>query len=318
MVYLAIRITPNFLNVIKVSIGGILIILFIYLFAIPNEFMKFDISVMGHNANLWRWSNGFITYLSGAFIAVIVLLKSNKLSNWKDWKIFIRERRYLDIETLLIFSLVGFAAAVYVSAHSVVASYFGSTQIFISIAFLVIFLQMFFDSFLAAKTLKFVFLVAIIALSIISRPDFLNSGVKVNHFKKDLTNLTQNQKLIEEYQVELFKLNYLDKKEKCIYIPFSEKWYYSAQQTEVFSAFITPAISGIPLIGGISDSTYMSNGNFSNYYSLNAYKKQARKVVNSILDATRVAKSEGFKELIQYREVNGMIVKEVFALENEP
>jgi hypothetical protein len=314
LLYLALRTTLKTSVLIKIFISGLIIAILTYLVVFPEARAARNVPFMGKVANFWASSNSFITYFLGVLLLILVVMKHQQLKSWNDYKKIFDSKKYLDLEVLFIFNLVGAVGALYVSANMQDVYVFFAVQLYISLVFITYYLQNKYYNFKATNKVKTLFLLIVLTMSIISRLDILKSAVQVIHTKRELTSLTKQQEVLKEYINELFKLDAEgNKKGKCIYIPHSEKWYYKSQYWDLGSAMITPAVSGIALIGGISDSLLSLE---YNYYSLVSYQKNVHPPIEDITVAKKTALRRGFKELIQYKAVNGKLEKEIYFLDN--
>jgi hypothetical protein len=202
---------------------------------------------------------------------------------------------------------------------------FCTPQFLISIPFLIMLCQRYFDRFASSANVKTLFLFLLIFLSFFSNPDAIrNYQHRISMVRNNMLKLSQPQQVLQSFLPELFRIEKeFDKKRLCVYIPQTEKWYYSSQSYKplgqltdepdnlLASPMVVPAITGIALIGGISDSIYKSNYNYSGYYY---YKKTRQFQVKSIAEAKYSAIKKGYTRLIEYQCVDGKLVEQVFDL----
>lgn len=328
--YLFLRIYKNLESFIKVIIGGIILFAFNYLLVFQNAYIAIPLTLTGRIQTFWILSDGFVTYLIGALVAVIIVLKEKSLSNWGEIISISKSKEFIDLEMLFVITIAGFFGGIFASTHATDVYYFCSIQLFISIPYIIFFTQKNFERFRAAEMVKRIFLFIIIILSIVSRPDVIKgvskqlyAGSQTNELngsiyeiiqlKKEMLRLTKQQQVLNAFIDELIKLEKgSDKKRKCIFIPQEEKWYYESQKYRPNgSAIVVPAISGIAMIGGISDSIIKSNvTNYGFYY----YRKNRQIMARNIIDAKNIALKKGFIELIQYQFRNGKLSKQTFDL----
>jgi len=330
MAYLYLRTYWNFKSLIKVLLGGIIISTFVYLFVFQFAYIAKPLSLTGRFQTFWALSDGFVTYFIGAFIAMIVVLENKAITNWGDLKSVVKSREYIDLEILFIITMAGLLGGIFASTHAADVFFFCSIQLFISIPYLILFAQKYFERFRASEKAKTLFLFIIIILSIVSRPDVIKglsrqieagsrtfvikgSIAEIIQVKKEMLRLTQEQQVLKRFLDELFKLEKVSaKKTKCIYIPQTEKWYYESQKYRPNgSAMVAPAISGIALIGGVPDSILKTSiANYGYYY----YKKSGQVMANNINDAKNVAFKKGYAELIEYQFKDGKLRKNTYNL----
>ena len=138
--------------------GGVIIVIFTYLFVYPIDRLTYALPFSERISNAWFFSVGFISYFLGAFIAMFVVLKNKSLDNWVEFKSMIKTREYIDFEILFVITIIGFIAGVYISTAPADNYNFCSTALFISIPYLILFGQRYFDKFIASKKAKIFFL----------------------------------------------------------------------------------------------------------------------------------------------------------------
>lgn len=316
MGYLSVRTYRNVKPLLMIFIGGIIIAILTYIFVFPVARTTISFSLAQRVYSLWIESDGFITYLLGALIAMLVVLKHKPLKRWGEWKSIISSREYIDLEILFVITMSGFAGAIAVSSNASDAYYFCLTQFYLSMPYLIFFGQRHFERFRATNTVKAVFLFSVTVLSVVSRPDVFkvkDGFLEIIPLKAEMLSLTPQQQLLKDLVIDLYKLEKGSNKEtKCIYIPQTEKWFYESQtRYPMSSPMVAPAISGIALIGGISEDILKSD---YNYYSFYYYKKTGSQAINSLEDAKDSARKKGYKVLIAYRNLDSKLVKQTFAL----
>jgi hypothetical protein len=313
LAYLYLRTYRNIQALIMFLTGGLIITTFIYLFVYPIDRLTYSLPLTERISNAWFFSVGFISYLMGAIIAMFVVLKNKSLDNWSEIKLMIKTREYIDLEVLFIITISGFLAGAYISTAPADVYYFCSTQLFISIPYLILFSQRYFDKFTASEKAKTVFLYLLVIFSVISRPGVGLGFMEIVQEKKDLLTINQHQLVLKGLITDLFKLEKESgKKTICIYIPKTEKWYYESQSFRPMgSPMVVPAITGIALIGSISDSIYRSDFNYYSYYY---YKKHGQSQVKDLMEAKESAIKKGYTKLIEYQSIDEKLVKQTFDL----
>jgi hypothetical protein len=321
MAYLFLRTHYNFKNLLLVLVTGLLTAGFIYLFIFPIDRPTISVSLAFRIRNLWIDAGTFITYLLGACIAMIIILKNKPIENWSDIKLVIRSKEYLDLEVLFILTITGFLGAIIASSNRSDVYNLCDTQFFISIPFLILFGQKYFDQFVASRKVKTLFLFLLIFLSIVSRPDLSIFIFDITSIKKEILTLSQQQQILQDFITELFRLEKVsDKKTKCLYIPQTEKWYYESQSSNTSvlspmgSPFLAPAISGIAMIGGIPDFIIKSDFVYYGYYY---YRKNGQLMAGNNIDIKNRALLKGYGELIEYKVVEGKLNKQTFDLKQK-
>jgi hypothetical protein len=324
MAYLYLRKFRSLNNLLVFFIGAVIIVTF-YLFVFPFDRLTYSATFGLRISNLWFNSVGFITYLSGAFLAVIYLLKTQSFKNRNEIWSVIRSGKYIDLEILFVITISSMFGAILVSSLQADVYMFCTPQFFITIPFIIMFSQRYFDRFAASIKAKTFFLFLLIILSIVSNPDvfrtYYHRTIQVRH---GMSRLSQQQQVLQSFLFELFKIEKeVDKKQICIYIPSTEKWYYESQSIEPLgqqslepsnplgSAMVIPAITGIALIGGISDSIYKANYNYAGYYY---YKQGGQVQVKNLIEAKESAIRKGYTKLIKYQYIDGILAKQTFDL----
>ena len=315
MAYFYLRVYNNYKNFMIAFTGMLIIAVFIYLFIYPTDRSTFSVPLTHRISNFWYFSVSFITYLSGALIAMIIILKNKSLENWQEVKSMIRSGEFLDLEILFIITLAGFLAGMYVSSNGTDVYFFCSIQLILSIPVLILITQRYFERFRASDKVKTVFLFLVIALSFISRPDIIKGVLEIPKERNEMLTLTPQQNILKRYISELFWLEKArDRKTKCIYIPQTEKWYYESQSYRPLgSPFVTPAISGIAMIEGIPDYIKKINRVYY-YYGYYYYKNNEHSISHDITEVKNSALKKGYKELIAYQVVDGKLNKETYIL----
>jgi hypothetical protein len=324
MTYLHLRVNRGFSKFLMLFIGGLIIVAF-YMLIFPSDRLTIPVTLMQRISNLWHNSVSFITYFCGALIAVLVLLKKQPLRNWDEIRSVIKSKEYIDLEILFIITLASFIGALPTTTYSTDVFMFCMPQFFLSIPFLILFSQKYFDQFAASSKAKTLFLLIVIFLSVFSNPDAVtNYTTRILHVKRSMQSLSENQQVLQGFLAELFKLDKEgDKNETCIYIPKTENWYYHSQSdtplgqisgepsNPMSSPMIVPAVTGIALIGGISDSIYQSGYIYAGYYY---YKNEGQKQISNLAEAKKRAVRKGYSKLIAYQYIGKALVRQDFNL----
>ena len=317
IVYLSLRKCFSFRNIIFTIIPAAIIAGLIYVFVFPEARTIIQSTIARRIINFWAVSNGFITIFGGIFLISVILLKNNTFSD--KFALFekIKSKFYIDLEVLLVISLAGIVGGLFATTNPADVFYFSAPQFFITVSFIIFFFHKAFESYKANNIIKNIFLMVIIFGSLISSPKFLFAGYDISKIKREMYPLTDKQNILEQYILELYKLERKDSKSKlCIYIDQSEKWYYSSQEAgEVASALITPAISGIPLVGGLTEAVLNSRYSRSNYYGVYYYKHKGYLHVNSLHSAEEKASIDDFNTLIYFKINDGKLINEIIPVE---
>jgi hypothetical protein len=316
MAYLYLRRYWNLKSIMIVFTVGIVLILVTYLFIYQAAYIANPATLPSRIIFFWALSGGFIFYFTGALIAMIVIMKNNSLESWGDFTSMIRSREYIDMEILFILTIAGVLGGIYTTSNPPDVYYFCTIQLFISIPFLILFTQKYFDRFRTSEKVQTIFLFLVIILSIVSKYDIKKGLADITMEKKELHNLTQQQKGMQEFLTDLFRLEKESSREtSCIYIPQTEKWYYESQSYRPFgSPLVVPAISGIAMIGGVPDTILKSDFNGHGYYY---YKKSGQIMARNLIEAKNTAIKEGYHELIEYQFMDGKLNKQTFNLQTQ-
>jgi hypothetical protein len=248
------------------------------------------------------------------FIVFIPLLKNNSFKNLYEVKSMIKSRDYIDLEILLIITLTGLMGGIFASSNSSDVFYFCSIQLFISIPFLIIIGQKYFDRFRASEKVKTFFLIFIMVICVISRPDVVKKRYQeIFNIKHDMLGLTQQQKIMKSFLADLFILGKEKTgKNKCIYIPQTEKWYYESQSfRSLGSPFVVPAVSGIAMIGGVPDTIFTLH---MDSYGYDYYGTKRQFKAGNLAEARIIALAKGYSELTEYKVINENLSKQTFIL----
>ncbi|MBN2400145.1 MAG: hypothetical protein JXI33_07370 [Candidatus Aminicenantes bacterium] len=329
--YLYLRNRWNFKSIVRVLLAGTVMALIIYFVVFHSAYLAKPLSLSGRIQTFWELSDGFITYFLGALIAGLILMKNKTLASWSELRSSIKSREYIDMETLFVITLAGVLGGILTSSHGTDVYYFCSIQWFVSIPYLIYFSQNIFDGFHAPGKVKTIFLFIVIVLSIVSRPDVIKGIAKNNsdgaqrnktagsiyeiiQLKKEMLGLTQRQQVLKSFVNELFKLEKeIDKSTICVYIPQGEKWYYESQSYRPLgSALVTPAISGVAMIGGIPEGILKKENMNIRGYGYYYYKKSGQRIPKNITEALTLAHEKGYKKLIKFQVIDGKLNKQTF------
>jgi hypothetical protein len=318
LLYLFLRYRKNirFSQQIQIIFSTILIIVFTYLFVFPEARTTIQSNIVERYFYLWFLSDSFLSYLLGAFIFFIIILKENSIRSVNELIQVIQTKKYIDLELLFITAIIGFTAGIYVSSNPSDVSYFASFQYYLSIAYIIYFLFKAYNKFNSSKKARHIFLFSIVCFSLLSRPDLLKYQDGFFQFldvKKKSEQLSEYQIILNDLLIELHNLEKENnKKKKCIFIPQSEEWYYKSQEYRPKgSPMVVPAITGIPLIDGIPDSI-MNSG--YNYYSYYYYRGKDHVQVSNVSEAISSAKLKGYDKMFVFKEIDGKLEKEVYSL----
>jgi len=311
--YLYLRRYWNLKSVMTILTGGIVLVAIIYLFIFQAAYLANAVTFTRRIKAFWALSDGFIPYFTGAFIAMIVIMKNKSLEKWGDFRIMMRSREYIDLELLFILTIAGLLAGMFSSSNAPDVYYFCTIQLFISLPYLILYTQKYFERFRASAKTKTIFLFLVVFLSIASKYDIKKSLVDITMEKEEMHNLTQQQKGMRDLLGDLFKPEKeSSRKTSCIFIPQTEKWYYESQSYRPFgSPLVAPAISGTAMIGGVPDTILKSDFIGHGYYY---YKKNGQSMDRNIIEAKKTAIKKGYHELIQYQFVDGKLNKQTFNL----
>ncbi len=268
--------------------------------------------------NLWFLSESFVTYCSGVFFSLIVIFRNEKIKRVIDFWYIFKSNKYIDLELLSLATVVGFILSVISVVTGGSASdvfYFCSAQFFFTIPFFAVYLQSLWSKSESSGQFKTIFLLSTLILSILCRPDiFFGYYTRISAINEvsAKNKYTPNQTLLFKLIKELRQINKTtDKKNTCIYIPLSERWYYRSQVYRKYgSPFIVPAFSGVPLIGGIPDIFFNKKGySYSDYNNI--------KPVSDLNHAIKFAGDNGYEKLILFRHKEDNLLKYIISIEKD-
>ncbi len=319
IVYLCFRYRKSYglFQLAYIFFGIILILAFTYFFIFPKARINIEGNIIQKYYFLWVFSDSFISYTLGALIFFIIVLKENSVNSIKDLIQIFNSKKYIDIEILFVITLIGFTASIYVSSNPSDVSYFVSVQYYLSMPFIIYFLFIKYNQFKSSEKVRQIFLLSIVFLSILSRPDLLKYKDGFFQFmdvKKKSEKLSDKQIILKKFLLDINKLEKeINKQHVCIYIPQTEDWYYNSQKRFPRAApFITPSISGIPMIGGIPDRVL----NLENYDYGYFYYDIQNATINNMNQALKTANYKGFNKLIKYELIAGELDRETYLLNN--
>ncbi len=316
--YLYFRLDKKPINLLTLMTGGLIVAIISYILIFPVDRTTIHVSLIKRIYSFWMLSDSFITYLLGGFVAIIVIIKNNYCNNIKEWIQIFKLKEYLFFEILFVITVSSLLFAIAVSSNASDVCYFCLTQFYLTIPILMVYSQIYFDKFKASQNIKTAFMVMIVILSVASRPDLLKikgGFLEMVQLKKEMHSLNKNQQIYACFVSELFTLDSEnDKKRSCVYIPKTEKWYYESQAFnplglgDVSAPMVTPAISGIAMIGGIPDSIQKSNYCYYSYYFYKKYGIQP----NSSLEAKTIMQQRGFNKMIEFKIVDNKLTTKYF------
>jgi hypothetical protein len=296
--------------------GGLLLAGLVYVYIFPKARTTIDQSILVKYYSLWIYSDSFLTYLFSLIFALLIILKEQSIIRFSDFKNLIKKNQYPEFEFLLIVLVTGALAAIITSSNASDVYYFNTNQFYFGLIVFVFYLHKKLSLFKSAKKYIQLFMLMIIVLGIVSKPELIKKKGGALQFitvKEKHADLTPRQQLLHSLISDLFLMEKSEFSESsCIYIPRNELWYYKSQKKYPLSApMIVPCISGMPLIYGIPESLLNSN---YNYYSYFYYRKHKKPYPEDLSDVLKRAKKEGYKNLILYSAKDQKLDKKIYNL----
>ena len=260
------------------------------------HFFKTVISPRNQNLPIWTILIFFIIiYFLWAIVFLIIKIKKARIKTWKEFADNLKNNKFIDVEILLTFIIIGILPGIIFEIRGGSANYFSSTQKYISIIFLLIcipFNKLNLSNNLLShkknnylkitirKILK-IFIIIILLLAflfntIISVKDYVQYEKNVEYSYLSAIKTGNNGKFYYKSGLldilnELDKLPICIKKKTFIYIPHTSNnsifWNLDLLSKTLGIPFIIPAISGIAMIDGVPDEhlIYVKNFGYSKY-----------------------------------------------------
>lgn len=321
--YLLLRMDKKYTKYFWLLGSGFVISVFVYIYILPSERFT-DIT---YNSSLpvsiysyiYEWSLlfnsnkfGFLSNFIGLIIITTYLIKTFKIRSTTDLKHLISTNNIIDLELILVISLLAFFASFFLSSSSDIY-YFLIVPLNISVIYIGTYLMVQFNKFNSKQIILKWYLLGIVILSFVSRPDILNSYFYTQEIKNEYRQLTDDQQILQNFIADVSALkNIYNNKKIAIHIPHSESWYYHSQIFRpISSPFIVPAVTGITLISGIPE--FIQTSKRKNYGF--AYYRQT-----SFLDYTNIekilhrARELNYEILIIYEVKNDNLESIIFEL----
>lgn len=321
--YLLLRLDHRKTKYLWILGSGLFIATIVYLYILPFErFSDFQTNqsfLVFIYSSIFNWlrlffSNtfGFISHLVGLLIVITYLLKKYQIRNFKDLKTLYLSKKIIDLESIVLISLFAIFATFFLSSGGEV-NFFILIPLTLSIIYVGIYLMTEFEKFNSKRILLQVYLLAIVLLSVISKPGISESHFYTQEIKKQLNQLTDNQEVLKEFVEEISSLRYSHYDEKiAIYIPPSEDWYYLSQtHRPISSSFIVPAVTGISMISGIPEFILNSE---RKTYGFGYYDKYTDLPLSTVEQAIRHGKKMEYNKLLVYQADQKSLRKETYDL----
>lgn len=323
LMYLLLRTGENRIKYAVVLFSGLVISTFVLMYVAPldrlvdsgaNRGLKEYVFYLFNLAEVfWSRSPGGIGYFIGLIVIFVLLLNAGALNSFTDFKKNIVSKKVLDVEMLAVIMFFGFAGALYVASHSLDVFFFLSTQMYLAGMYIIYYVSDKFNVTGGSHRAKLLIMVAVMLMSMISNPGIIDTYTDIRSHQEGMQSLSGDKVIFRDLLQDLKTIDkQFDKKSTAIHIPLSEGWYYNSQSNGIMgSSFVVPAISGIPLIGGIPEQIYFAD---IHYYGFNVYKADKDILIYNIDEAQSVAAEMGFKTLYVFKEVDGKLSREVCQL----
>ncbi|MDR9410893.1 MAG: hypothetical protein RI573_18755, partial [Balneolaceae bacterium] len=321
--YLLLRLEHRKTKYLWILGSGLFIAIIVYLYIFPfrrladiqmnQSFFVFIYSSIFNWLTLF-FSNtfGFISHFIGLLIVVTYLLKKYQIRNFKDLKALYLSKENIDLETIALISLIAIFVTPFLTSKADI-SFFILVPLTLSIIYAGIYLMAEFEKFNSKRIFLQIYLLAIVLMSVISRPDISESHFYTEEIKEQLNQLTDNQEILKEFITEINSLRDTYQDEKiAIYIPPSEDWYYHSQtHRPISSSFIVPAVAGISMISGIPEFILDSD---RNTYGFSYYDEYTDLPFSTVEQAIRHGKKINYHKLFVYQVHQNSLRKEVYDL----
>lgn len=317
MSHLVVRTTPNRRGSWIVVVVGSVIGLLSYLLVVPKGsdlVIRESTSYARRYYNLWRYSTGFLTYWLGAVVGMVAGMARRPLTSWSVLRQAVRSKEALDLEFLVVMTVAGFGAATVVSSDPSDVYFFGATQLFVSFGYLILAAQAGCRRLMPCERARSVMLFVVVVMCLMARPD---TAIPIRSdlvgIRSRMEHLSPPQQMLHELVGRLLDAdNEPDKQSACVYIGPGESWYFDSQSYRPQGApFVVPALSGIPLIGGVPEKIVNSE---LVTYGYGQYRLANRPRIRDLEMAKAAAARGGYKLLIHYSGLSGRLVETRYAI----
>gem|GEM_PF-6304233 len=288
----------------------------IYMDVIPKTFfqhadVRTNAFLLGLS-NLFKLSRGFMSYTIGA-LSVIIIFKYFSVAFSDYFDNLLKNDRYWYLGLLLISNISGYCLALYTSgnAGTVYNSFYA--QYYFSCLLLIPFSYKLLLDFKVASVVKPLTVLVICCFSILSDAgDIMQSQYRFSELGNIELSASPGSELNRDLLKELRGLNEKSLKENyCIYISQNQNWYYKSQtHRPLGAAFVVPAYSGLPMIGGIDPSKYWVKR--INGYSFGAYLGSQK--IHNLEEAKQLARDQGFAKIIEFKAINDLLETQTYDL----
>jgi hypothetical protein len=312
--YLLLKRYKNWSSLGLIILGNLLISIILFYTIFPEDRVGAHDTLVHRYHSFWKHTQGIFDYLSAPILLLCIVLIEQSVTKWSDVKKIFWSNEYIDLEFLSIASIVGVLGGIAVSNHGNDIIYFSGVQFYLCFPIFIYLIYKLIDRMkISGSTKKYLILIFSV-LSLLSKPEGGKTMVDHLSIKNDYNsrkyNTTWSELLIrlqELYSIE-------NKKDYCIYVQKDESWFYNGlnkddylHRDEIESPFVVPAISGIPLISGISSNVLESD---YPYYGVYYHRMNRNKQAQNLEEALNIAKAEQFKYLIHFSQKNNKLVEE--------
>ncbi len=323
--YLLFRYSNKLNKYLWIFGGGVFLAAIMYLFVAPLErlpveeevqksFLQYLDAFYSSLLIVWSGRYGFISNLFVLILVLAFILRTESIKRFRDFVNLYKLKKYVDFEIIVIITFFGILASFFVQYTSDVR-YIMMAQMCLALIYLIIFFSLSIENFKSSNRVLTVFLLFLILVSMVSRPEILGNSYHYNQaIRAQMSDLEGDQMIVKEMIDDLWQKGTLDSGDRvAIYIPKTEDWYYQSQTLRAMSStFIVPAVSGIPMISGIPDFIIESE---RQTYGFAYYNKFDNLPLHSVEQAIFYASSKGFSKLVKYKKNNeGDLLKNVIDL----
>jgi len=318
----ALRMYPSMRTLIQLGIGGLLILLVVIFFVYPiaqatEPAIKLSVNELiyyfGQRLTVF-WSNsGFPwSYILGLGLIIVIWGKRGYLSSLDVFKKTLKERKFVEMEALVIINLSGLGGAIYVSGHGLDVFFFLSVQLLLSTCYLLFRLALLISDFSVPRPIVAAGVFILLGIGASTKANLLDLFVFKSDYVDSMNTLTPPSQAVHDLMADLKQLRKdYNPRETAIYIAQKEHWYHGSQENTRGAPFLVPAISGIVSISGISESVWYSS---NTHYGFDDYRNLRDELIYEIDEAIEFARDQGFKQLISYTLENQKLVREVIEL----
>lgn len=319
IIYVYLRLEPQvktlvYLSALLICILGVLFFIFpserILIEEFPQSIIGLYLDFSAKIETFWGSLMGVMVALIGFFAWIFMVLKNESVHSFNSFVELFRTKKYLSLEALALMNLAAVLVGLYLvftsGGKSVDVYYFISTVVFISLALFVYPLKKLILNFKAPASLILGTIILFIILMFISKPMIARFVIDRYSTKQELRGIDDSQLQLKQLMQALELLRQENNTSKrAVYIPLDQTWYYNSQTfRDIAAPFIVPAISGIPMIGGIPEFVIDSGRQSYGFY---LYQNRAEFPILDDKEAIKMAEEMLIEELIIFRGINGKL-----------